>query len=166
MTEDKEELTAKSRERSPEEDRFYVAYAKHGLFQAFGIDEESPIESLAETFVLASAVGWAHKARVPLGKRQHVGFLRSIDAKAGLPLLQAIAIAETGDPSVVADQGAMLTIAEEYANGGIDLLASLDRGNRDRTVIAIAGMLLGDVPMQIEDPTGALSGLDVDLSDL
>lgn len=164
MTAESEEVTGRG--RSADDDRFYVAFSKHALFQAFGTGDESPIESLTETFVLAAAVGWANQLRMPLGKRQHVGFLRTIDAKIGLPLLQAIAIAETGDPGVVADQGAMLTIAEEYANGGIDLLATLDRGSQDRTVIAIAGMLLGDVPMEPTDPTVVLADIPVDLSDL
>jgi hypothetical protein len=58
-------------------------------------------------------------------------------------MLQAMAIAETGEPSVVGDQGEVIRIAEEYANGGIDFLIPYDRADRDRTLVALAGLISG-----------------------
>ena len=37
-----------------------------------------------------------------------------------IPVLRAIAIAETGDTAVLVDQDQLLTIAEEYGNSGIE----------------------------------------------
>jgi dnd system-associated protein 4 len=144
--------TTPARERSREEDRFYVAHAKHGTFQEWGKDESSPLMSLKDAFIFAAAVGWAIGRRVPLGKRQHVGFWRSFDQRSDVPVLQAIAIAETGDPACIADQGLVITIAEEYANGGIDEIVSYDRGDRERTLVALASMLTGE-PQRQQEPS-------------
>jgi dnd system-associated protein 4 len=124
-------------------DRFYVQLDKHPTFQAWGKDDEtSPLPTLKDAFVFAACVGWVRERRLPLVKRQHVGFWRTFDTRDST-LLYAIAIAETGDPSVVADQGAVIQIAEEYANGGIDLLLAYDRADRDRTLVALAGFISG-----------------------
>ena len=124
-------------------DRFYVQLDKHPMFQAWGKDDEtSPLPTLKDAFVFAACVGWARERRVPLAKRQHVGFWRTFDSRDST-LLYAIAIAETGNPGVVADQGQVIQIAEEYANGGIDLLLAYDRADRDRTLVALAGLISG-----------------------
>ena len=122
-------------------DRFYVQLDKHPLFQAWGKDDEtSPLPTLKDAFVFAACVGWARERRVPLLKRQHVGFWRSFDSRDAT-LLHAIAIAETGNPGVLGDQGDVIQIAEEYANGGIDLLLAYDRADKDRTLVALAGLI-------------------------
>lgn len=122
-------------------DRFYVQLDKHGLFQAWGKDDATaPLPTLKDAFVFAASVGWSQQRRQPLIKRQHVGFWRSFDSR-DVALLQAIAIAEVGDPSIVARQGEVIAIAEEYANGGIDLLLGYDRSDRERTLVALAALV-------------------------
>lgn len=124
-----------------DQDRFYVQLDKHPHFQSWGKDDQtSALPTLKDAFIFAACVGWARDRRTPLAKRQHVGFWRSFDSRDAT-LLQAIAIAETGDPAVIADQGKVISIAEEYANGGIDLLLSYDRADRDRTLVALAGLI-------------------------
>src|SRR6478672_11356174 len=123
--------------RAPSDgDRFYVQLDKHPTFQAWGKDDAtstSALPTLKDAFVFAACLGWAHERRVALAKRQHVGFWRTFDTR-DTTLLQAIAIAETGDPAVVANQGEVIRIAEEYANGGIDLLIPYDRSDQERTL--------------------------------
>jgi dnd system-associated protein 4 len=124
-------------------DRFYVQLDKHPTFQAWGKDDAnstSALPTLKDAFVFAACLGWARERRAPLAKRQHVGFWRSFDSRDAT-LLQAIAIAETGDPAVVANQGEVIRIAEEYANGGIDLLIPYDRSDQERTLVALAGLI-------------------------
>ena len=107
---------------------------KHPLFQAWGKDDAtSPLPTLKDAFVFAACVGWGRERRVPLAKRQHVGFWRTFDSRDSA-LLYAIAIAETGDPAVLGDQGEVIWIAEEYANGGIDFLLSYDRADHRRSL--------------------------------
>lgn len=126
-----------------DQDRFYVQLDKHPLFQHWGKDDDtSPLPTLKDAFVFAACVGWTRDRRVPLAKRQHVGFWRSFDSR-DTAMLQAMAIAETGDPAIVGDQGEVIKIAEEYANGGIDFLLTYDRADRDRTLVALAGLISG-----------------------
>jgi len=125
--------------------RIYVQRDKHHLFQALGKDDEtSPFPTLKDAFLFAAAVGWANKRRVPAkSAKQHVGFWHSFSAQEDVPLIQAICIAETGDPSIVANHGEMLRIIEDYANGGIDMVVNYERHDRDATVLALAS-LIGD----------------------
>lgn len=126
-----------------DQDRFYVQLDKHPIFQKWGKDDDtSPLPTLKDAFIFAASVGWARERRLPLVKRQHVGFWRSFDSR-DVAMLQAMAIAETGDPTVVGDQGEVIKIAEEYANGGIDFLLTYDRADRDRTLAALAGLISG-----------------------
>ena len=63
-----------------DQDRFYVQLDKHPIFQAWGKDDEtSALPTLKDAFIFAACVGWARERRVPLAKRQHVGFWRSFD---------------------------------------------------------------------------------------
>jgi dnd system-associated protein 4 len=123
--------------------RIYVQRDKHQLFQALGKDDEtSPFPTLKDAFLFAAAVGWANGRRVaPRGPRQHVGFWHTFTAQQDVPLIQAICIAETGDPAVVANRGEMLKIVEEYANGGIDMVVDYERHDRDATVLALASLI-------------------------
>lgn len=133
-----------------DQDRFYVQLDKHPTFQAWGKDDAtSPLPTLKDAFVFAACVGWSRERRVPLAKRQHVGFWRTFDSR-DQTLLHAIAIAETGDPGVVGDQGEVIRIAEEYANGGIDFLLAYDRADRDRTLLALAGLISESQPRATE----------------
>jgi dnd system-associated protein 4 len=129
-------------QRAANRDRFYVQGDKHHLFQDWGKDDEtSALPSLKDAFVFAAAVGWANGRRQPLAARQHVGFWRSFGPQEDVPLLEAIAIAETGDPLVLANRGALLTIVEEYANGGIDVVNAYKRDDRDATVLALSSLI-------------------------
>ena len=124
-------------------DRFYVQGDKHHIFQAWGKDDETAaLPTLKDAFVFAAAVGFANGRRVPFaGRRQHVGFWRAFTAQEDVPLFQALAIAETGDPSIVADTSRILAIVEQYANGGIDIMDTYRRGDRDSTVVALAALV-------------------------
>lgn len=126
-----------------DQDRFYVQGDKHHMFQAWGKDDETAaLPTLKDAFVFAAAVGYANGRRVPFaGRRQHVGFWRAFTSQEDVPLFQALAIAETGDPAVVADTGRILSIVEQYANGGIDIMDTYRRGSRDATVVALAALV-------------------------
>src|SRR5262245_32347330 len=94
------------REGRADADRVYVNLDKHHQFQAWGTDDDtSALPTLNDAFVFSACMGFANERRVPLAKRQHVGFWRSFDQRDA-SILQAIAIAETGDPGVLGDQAA------------------------------------------------------------
>ena len=136
--------TSGSPRSNADRDRYYVQKDKHHVFQKWGKDEvTSAFPSLKDAFVFAVSVGWANRRRVKFeGGRQHVGFWKAFDSQNDIPLIQAIGIAETGDPSIVADTGRLLGIAEEYANGGIDILETYQRADRDGTIHSIAALIV------------------------
>ena len=124
-------------------DRYYVAKDKHHQFQALSGDE-GPFEYLKDAFVFAAALGYRFERRAPLEgeQRQHVGFWHYLSESRDQPLLSAIAIADSGGPEVLADRGAVIEIAEAYANGGVAILLELDRYDRDATLVSVASEVL------------------------
>lgn len=124
-------------------DRFYVQKSKHRLFQELSARETGPLEQMKDVFLLAAAVGFRKGLRRPIeDERQHVGFWHYFSEARDVPLLQCIAIAETGDVAVMGDRNTIVDIAQEYANGGIDLLAEMLHEDRDATLVAMATEML------------------------
>lgn len=124
-------------------DRFYVQKSKHRLFQELSARESGPLEQMKDVFLLAAAVGYRKGLRRPLEEdKQHVGFWHYFSEARDVPLLQCIAIAETKDVAVMGDRNTIVEIAQEYANGGIDLLADMLHEDRDATLVAMATELL------------------------
>ena len=82
--------------------------------------ELSPFESMKNIFMLATFIGYNEEKRIPLGKDKELIFAWArFSPEEDVPLLRALALAETEDVEVLTDQNRILTIAEEYANGGI-----------------------------------------------
>lgn len=124
-------------------DRFYVQKSKHGMFQELSARDSGPLEHMKDVFLLAAAVGYRKGLRRPIeDERQHVGFWHYFSESRDIPLLQCIAVAETHDVGVMGDRNAIVNIAEEYANGGVDLLAEMLHQDRDATLVALATELL------------------------
>lgn len=124
-------------------DRFYVQKSKHRLFQELSARESGPLEQMKDVFLLAAAVGYRKGLRRPLEEdKQHVGFWHYFSEARDVPLLQCIAIAETKDVAVMGDRNTIVEVAQEYANGGIDLLADMLHEDRDATLVAMATELL------------------------
>jgi dnd system-associated protein 4 len=128
--------------RSADRDRFYVQSDKHHLFQQLSQGTEAPFSTITNVFVVAAALGYRAGTKKALKGTQHVGFWRSFSIQEDVPLLQAIAVADTGDVEVLADQGEVISVAEQYANVGIDLLTEMVRADRDRTVRSMAAAIV------------------------
>ena len=80
----------------------------------------SPFESMKNIFMLATFIGYNEEKRTPLGKDKEMIFAwAQFSPEEDVPLLRALALSETEDIEVLTDQDQILTIAEEYANGGI-----------------------------------------------
>jgi len=124
-------------------DRFYVQKSKHRLFQELSAKDTGPLEHMKDVFLLAAAVGYRKQLRRPIeDERAHVGFWHYFSEARDVPLLQCIAVAETQDVGVMGDRNAIVNIAEEYANGGIELLAEMLHPDRDSTLVAMATEML------------------------
>ena len=129
---------AKKEKGLTDRDRFYVQSDKHHLFQQLTQGDDAPFPQITNVFVVAAALGYRAGTKIPLKGTQHVGFWRSFSLQEEVPLLQAISVADTGDVSVLAEQGEVISIAEQYANVGIDLLVDMVRADRDRTLRSVA----------------------------
>ena len=82
--------------------------------------ELSPFESMKNIFMLSVFIGYNEEKRIPLGKDKEMIFAWArFSPEEDVPLLRALALSETEDVEVLTDQDQILTIAEEYANGGI-----------------------------------------------
>ncbi len=119
--------------------RIYVQRDKHPDFQQLSQGVDAPFEQLTDVFVAAAAVGYRNGVKSPtVGASQHVGFWHSLKNDTDIPLLQAIAIAETDDIEVLSDSQRVLDIAQDYANAGIVLLVEKMGAEFEDSVVALS----------------------------
>lgn len=81
-----------------------------------------PFKSLKDAFLIAVCLGVRTGRRIPLKQRYELTLLTYFDDHRDRAVLRAIAIAESGNVEILADQNEILTIAEEYANTGFEEL--------------------------------------------
>jgi dnd system-associated protein 4 len=136
-------------------DRFYVQKDKHPVFQRLSQGDDAPFKTMKDVWVLAASMGFRAQVRQPMrGGTQHVGFWHYLSLQEDVPLLHAIAIAETGDVQVLGNRDEVIRIAEEYANGGIDLLLESERPDPDASVRALAASFIEAAPEEDLRRTG------------
>jgi dnd system-associated protein 4 len=81
--------------------------------------ETAPFYVLKDVFLWAVALGVKAGKRRPLKKREPIFRWEQLSTEVDVPALMAIAIAESGDIEVIANQDELVKIAEEFANEGI-----------------------------------------------
>ena len=81
-----------------------------------------PFKSLKDAFLMAMCLGVKTGRRIPLKQRRELALLTYFNDHRDMAVLRAIAIAESGNVEILADQNQVLTIAEEYANAGFEEL--------------------------------------------
>ncbi len=121
--------TDRDRNREPKRprDRIRIDKIHHPTYVALTKPKENenrqdlpPFESMKNIFMLAAFIGYNEKKRIPLGKEQELIFgWAQFSPEDDVPLLRSLALVETEDVEVLTNQDQILTIAEEYANGGI-----------------------------------------------
>lgn len=95
--------------------------------------EQTPFFSLKDVFMVACSIGYkkGKSMRKPLETGKKEGIRMEVFTEKERDVLKGIALAETGDIKVLEKKpdelisGKVLTIAEEYANGGIEELRSM-----------------------------------------
>lgn len=93
--------------------------------------EQSPFVTNKDIFMLAACIGYKNEKRLPLETGKKEGIRMEVFSEKDRDILKGIALAETNDIHVLDRSpneimsGDVLTIAEEYAHGGIDELRSL-----------------------------------------
>lgn len=126
-------------------DRVSIDAGSHDLYRTLTTGDESPFKTMKDLFMTAACLGYHINKRAPLARRQQVFAWTIFSPQDDIPLLRALAIAATGDVKVLLDQGELLTIAEEYANGGISVIEQkLLRDPGDR-LLKLAEMVVSGV---------------------
>ena len=101
-------------------DSVHIDPKHHELYSQLTTGDEAPFKTMKDLFMLAASVGYARGRRVPLSGQREIFRWPTFTSQEDVPVLRAIAIAETRDTVVLVDQNQLLTIAEEYANNGIE----------------------------------------------
>lgn len=108
-------------------DRLYMDKADRDLYndlnqeQILKFKDRGGTRTRKEQFLLAMAFGFHNSARRAIRAREGLFLAKDLHS-SDTALLNAVAIAETGNPDVVLDKGEVFRIAEEFAHGGIRLL--------------------------------------------
>ncbi len=82
----------------------------------------APFKSLKDAFLMAVCLGVKTGRRIPLKQRHELALLTYFNDHQDMAVFRAIAIAESGNVEILAEQNQVLTIAEEYANAGFEEL--------------------------------------------
>lgn len=109
-------------QNSTQRDRVYINESYHEIYKDLTTEKEGslqPFKTMKDLFLFATLVGYQRGERIVLEKEIGIFTWAQFSAQEDVPILRALAIAETGDVDVLANQNELLTIAEEYANGGI-----------------------------------------------
>ena len=93
-------------------DSVHIDPKHHELYSQLTTGDESPFKTMKDLFMLAASVGYARGRRVPLSGQREIFRWPVFSPQEDIPVLRAIAIAETGDTPVLVDQSELLTIAE------------------------------------------------------
>src|SRR6476620_11363999 len=97
----------------------------HAIYQELtsGTDPViTPFRSMKDVFMWSMLLGVRAGERRPLERREVIFRWGQFSAEIDVPLIKAVALAMEGDVAVLASRNAMLTTAEEFANGGVHVL--------------------------------------------
>ena len=84
-----------------------------------------PFQTMKDVFMWAACLGYQRGERKPIrGNRRTIFRWAQFLPQMDIPLIKAMAIADSGDVDVLMRQEDVLTVVEEYANAGIISLES------------------------------------------
>ncbi len=108
---------------TPERDTVAIDSMAHDIYKQLtegGNMLDVPFKTMKDVFMWAVCLGAQQGQKMPLtGKRISIFRWAQFDPQIDVPLLKAIAIAESGDVSILLRRNDILNIIEEYANAGI-----------------------------------------------
>ena len=106
-----------------EQDRLYIAKGDRTMYDRLEAEWILGGRTKKEQFLLALAVGFKHDSRRPFDQREEFFFRKDL-RREDEAILDAIAVATAGGSlDVLAEPAQVLIIAQEYAHGGIRILA-------------------------------------------
>jgi dnd system-associated protein 4 len=116
---------------------------KHEKYQELSKGKDAPFSHMWQVFLVAACVGLESKQRVPLANSEKIfSWSEQLAADDLLAIVSALGIAATNDPLIVGDQEKLLTVIEEYANGGIDELFEELMTSKSERILTLAQLAL------------------------
>ena len=101
-----------------------------------------PFPTMKDVFMWAASLGYQRGERKPIrGKRTTIFRWAQFSPQTDIPLVKAMAIADSGDVDVLMSQEDVLTAMEEYANAGIIALESRLSNANDQNLWNLVGLL-------------------------
>lgn len=110
-------------QEAPSRDTVFIEEHVHNVYKRLteGTDPASvPFRTMKDVFMWATTLGAKLGARKPIaGKKVMIFRWAQFSPQTDIPLLKAIAMADTRSVDVLSSQADVIAIAEEYANAGI-----------------------------------------------
>ena len=101
-----------------------------------------PFQTMKDVFMWAASLGYQRGERKPIrGKRTTIFRWAQFSPQTDIPLIKAMAIADSGDVDVLMSQEDVLTAMEEYANAGIIALDSRLSNANDQNLWNLVDLL-------------------------
>ncbi len=101
-----------------------------------------PFPTMKDVFMWAASLGYQRGERKPIrGKRTTIFRWAQFSPQTDIPLIKALAIADSGDVDVLMSQEDVLTAMEEYANAGIIALESRLSNANDQNLWNLVDLL-------------------------
>lgn len=123
-------------------EHFQVEDAQHPLYKQWADPpnkEDAVFPGMPSLFMYAAALGHAlGLAREMRNPKTPVFRWTALSTDLDIPVLEAIAVAESNDVSVLDRQNEVMEIAQRCATGGIDHLRTILTGSRERNLQALA----------------------------
>jgi dnd system-associated protein 4 len=148
-------------------DRVFASTDKSDLFEKLSKTKQKNDEWLFENnkdiFLFAVALGWKHKKRIPLKKRQtEIPLAVFQKSRDNIHYIDLIALAENKDVYILNwdDEKKVeekLQIVEEYANGGLEILRN--------KLFSSSGHLYDNLLLLVKETCGEKQVID-DLTDI
>ena len=98
----------------------YVDKGKHHLFQELTEGKDAPFLTMKDVLLTAACVGFNNESRIKLNTGEKIFSWKTFTPQIDHPFLHALALVAEGKDDVLIDQDKILTVVEEYANGGIN----------------------------------------------
>jgi len=107
-------------------DKFYVDVKAHKLFRNLVDQPYSPFynKDIKDVFIFAMSLGFRMNKRKPLEKKKDIADI-DVFKEHEKTLIRCIASQVEGKIDILIDEAKIFRIAEEFANGGIDILHDL-----------------------------------------
>jgi hypothetical protein len=121
-----------------------VEAAQHDLYRRWADSTRKADQlfvNMPAMFVFCAALGHAARTSRPLsGRKVDVFRWNQFSDQLDVPVLEAIAVSDSGDLSVLQDRGQIISTTETYATAGVDILRRELTGTRERSLETLAKM--------------------------